>query len=311
MRRHAFSPRIISVLLLLPMAACKKPESADAYGNFEAEEVAVSSEIPGQLRELRAEEGTRLEIGAVVARIDTVTLALDRDQLVAQRAGLIARQDETVGQIRALEVQHEIARRTRARIERLFAGEAATATQRDQVERDERVLAVQISASRAALERSKADVGALEARINSMVDRLRRTTVTNPVRGTVLVSYARVGEIVGAGQPLYRIANLDTLTLRVYVTGSQLSAFRLGSRVTVHVSGTADSLRASSGVVTWVSARAEFTPTPVQTREDRGDLVYAVKIRVPNTEGMLKVGMPADVSLSGGAAASAPGRTAP
>ena len=242
-----------------------------------------------------------------MARVDTVPLALERDQVAAQRAGLEARRRETTDQLQVLQVQREIAARTRQRTERLFAQQAATAMQRDQAERDERTLGAQMTGARAGIDRSRADITALDARLAAMQDRIARATVRSPVTGTVLVTYAKQGEMVGPGQPLFRIASLDTLTLRAYVTGAQLTAFALGTTVTVKVSGV-DSLAAFPGVVSWVSSRAEFTPTPVQTREDRGDLVYAVKVRVANPGGRLKIGMPADVTLPAAHVAAAPSR---
>lgn len=296
--------RAALLLLGFGVSACAKAAAADAYGNFEAEEVVVSAEASGQLVRFEPVEGQTLVAGTVVAMVDTVPLSLERAQLVAQRAGLMARRNETKAQSQGLQVQREIAARTRERIERLFANQAATATQRDQVERDERLLASQVTGARDATQRANADIAALDARAASLDDRLRRARVSNPVTGTVLATYARAGEMIAPGQPLYRIANLDTLILRMYVTGAQLGALRIGATLSVHVDGAADSLRTSPGTVSWVSSKAEFTPTPVQTREDRGDLVYAVKVRVANPDGALKVGMPGDVTLSTAAVAT-------
>jgi HlyD family secretion protein len=142
------------------------------------------------------------------------------------------------------------------------------------------------------------DVASSEARVAQIRDRIVKSTVTNPQAGTVLTTYARAGEVVQPGQPLYKIADLDTLDLRAYVTGGQLPAVRLGQRVEVRVDRGSGKLRTIAGVVTWVSPTAEFTPTPVQTRDERADLVYAVKIRVPNADGSLKIGMPADVTFA-------------
>lgn len=292
-----FSSTRVTVLALLALAACQKQPLADAYGNFEAEEVVVSAETNGQLQLFAPVEGTVLAAGESVAQIDTVPLFLEREQSIAQRASLVAHRSEMQEQLKALMVQRDIAQRTRDRIDRLFANQAATATQRDQTERDQRVLAVQVDGARDGLTRADADIAGVDARLASVQDRIRRAAVRNPVSGTVLMTYTRAGEIVAPGQPLYRIANLDTLTLRLYVTGSQLTSFRLGAPVQVHVDGAGDALRTLSGTVGWVSSKAEFTPTPVQTRDDRGELVYAVKVRVANHDGALKVGMPGDVTL--------------
>lgn len=294
---------LVTLTALLALCACRQPAAADAYGNFEAEEVVVAVEASGPLQSFMPTEGAVLAAGDIVAQIDTVPLSLERQQTVAQRASLVAHRGEMQGQLKALAVQREIAQRTRERIDRLFASQAATATQRDQAERDQRVLAVQVGGARAGLVRSDADIGAVDARLASLRDRSRRTAVRNPVAGTVMATYTHAGEIVAQGQPLYRIANLDTLTLRLYVTGAQLTAFRLGAPVQVHVGDAADTTRSLTGTVTWVSSKAEFTPTPVQTREDRGDLVYAVKVRVANRDGALKVGMPGDATLAGAVAA--------
>ncbi len=298
--------RAAAAVSLLALANCQKPTTAAAYGNFEAEEVVVSAESSGQLVRFAVSEGMSLPADSVIAMVDTVALSLERAQLTAQRTGLIARRSEVQSQLRGLEVQQEIARRTRDRIDRLFANQAATATQRDQVERDDRLLGTQLHGAGDGLRRAAADIAALDARDASLMDRLSRARVRNPVAGTVLATYARAGEMIAPGQPLYRIANLDTLTLRLYVTGGQLLSFRLGTPVQVHVDGPADALRTYQGQISWVASKAEFTPTPVQTRDDRADLVYAVKVRVANRDGGLKIGMPGDVTLGGLALAAQP-----
>ena len=282
---------------LLALSACRRSTTADAYGNFEAEETVVSAEVSGQLLRFTPEEGTPLAADSLIALVDTLALSLERAQFVAQRTGLVARQSEAREQLRGLEVQKEIARRTRERIDRLFASQAATSTQRDQVERDDRLLASQATGARDGILRANADIAALDARMASLQDRIHRARVRNPIAGTVLATYARTGEIIATGQPLYRIANLDTLTFRLYVTGVQLATLKLGTPLPVHVDGAAESLRTYSGTVRWIAANAEFTPTPVQTRDDRGGLVYAVKVRVANRDGALKIGMPGDVTL--------------
>jgi HlyD family secretion protein len=277
--------------------ACAKDTTPDAFGNLEAEEVIVSAQSSGQLERFDVREGDSLRVGDTVAVIDTVQMALERAQLLAQHDASLLQQEEVTRQSAATAVQRDIAQRTLDRTLRLLNGGAATAAQRDVAERDARVLAEQWNASRVTLKRIAAERAVLDARAAALDDRLRRARVRSPVAGTVLVTYVRAGEIVQPGQQLYRIASLDTLTLRAYVTGAQLASVRLGAPVTVHVDGESG-LTARTGHVSWVSSRAEFTPTPVQTRDDRADLVYAVKVRVPNTDGRLKIGMPADVSLN-------------
>lgn len=294
-----------SFVLLLALVGCNGSADADAYGNFEADEVVVSAETQGRILRLDAIEGQTLDAGASVGLVDTTQLALEQTQLTAQRGAIALQQREVAQQRAALDVQLEIAQRAKERTDRLFASGAATSTQRDQVERDVRVLTAQAAASRASEGRVAAEAAALEAGLAAVRDRLSRASLTNPLRGTVLAQYARAGEMIAPGQPLYRIANLDTLTLRAYVDGTQLASVALGAAVEVHVDG-AEGLTALRGIVGWVSPRAEFTPTPVQTRNERAELVYAVKIRVPNPDGALKVGMPGDVTFGTIAAAEIP-----
>ena len=281
------------------IAACHRAAKPDAYGNFEATEVVVSAQTTGQLQKFTPVEGARLDKGAIVAVIDTTQLSLQRTQSVAQRAAATARGTEVAAQLRALETQRDVAQRAYERTQRLYAEQAATSQQLDQAERDYRTLVAQVSAAHAQQESASMEAASSSARVAQLRDQLTKSAVANPQAGTVLTTYARAGEIVQPGQPLYKIADLDTLVLRAYLSGSQLSSVKVGQQVQVHVDRGSGKLAAMSGVVTWISPTAEFTPTPVQTRDERADLVYAVKVRVPNANGMLKIGMPGDVSLSG------------
>ena len=288
--------RCIAVSVAILGAACAGDPEPDAYGNFEATEVVVSAQTTGQILSFTPEEGMQLERGAVVALIDTAQLALKREQLSAQRSATGARVIEVGEQLRVLEVQREVAQRQFERIRRLHAERAATASQLDQAEREFRSLGAQIAAMRAQRRSVGLDAATADARIAQVLDRIAKSSVANPEAGTVLATYVRAGEVVQAGRPLYRVAALDTLVLRAYVTAAQLTAVRLGQAVEVRVDG-GGGLQMRPGRVSWISASAEFTPTPIQTRDDRGDLVYAVKILVPNPDGALKIGMPGDVTL--------------
>ena len=285
-------------------AGCGGEPEPDAYGSFEATEVVVSAQTNGQLLAFTPLEGMRLDSGAVTALVDTASLALEARQLAAQRAATGARGDEVSRQLQVLAVQRDVAERAYERTRRLHAQQAATASQLDQAERDYRSLGAQIEALRAQRRSAGLDAETADARVAQVRDRIDRSRVTNPRRGTVLATYARAGEVVQAGQPLYRIADLDTMVLRIYVTGSQLASVRLGQQVDVHTDrGTA--LVTTPGTVSWIASTAEFTPTPIQTRDERADLVYAVKVLVANADGSLRIGMPADVTLGAVAAVQA------
>ena len=292
------------LLLLLTALACGGDGEPDAYGNFESTEVVVSAETAGQIESFIPVEGMTLTRGTVVAVIDTTQLALEQRQVQAQKAATSSRTAETAAQIRVLEVQRDVARRAYDRTKRLHAEQAATTQQLDQAERDYKTLLAQIAAVRAQQQSVTMDVASASARVELIRDRIAKSTVTNPHRGTVLATYARAGEVIQPGQPLYRVANLDTLVLRAYVSGSQLASLRLGQEVEVKVDAAEGGLRALPGTVTWISGSAEFTPTPVQTRDDRTDLVYAVKVSVANRDGTLKIGMPADITLVSPASAA-------
>jgi HlyD family secretion protein len=283
-------------LLLVVAVACGGDNEPDAFGNFEATEVVVSPQASGQLLWFTAAEGVPLTAGAIVGVVDTTQLALERLQVIALREAVAARAAEVRQQIDVLIVQRQIAARTYERTRRLFAEQAATAQQLDQAERDYRVLGAQIEAARAQEQSVAKDVASSDARVAQIRDRIAKSRITNPQSGTVLTTYAKAGEVVQSGQPLYKIAQLDTLTLRAYVTEGQLTSVRLGSRVQVRVDRGGELLTVP-GIVSWVSSKAEFTPTPVQTRDERADLVYAIKVQVPNRSGVLKIGMPADVEL--------------
>jgi HlyD family secretion protein len=285
--------------MLLAAAACTAKEEPAAYGNFEANEVVVSSQATGQLESFTVTEGTDLRAGAIIAIVDTTQLALERAQVVAQRQATEARAAAAGGQVGVYASQLDVAKRSFERQQRLFAQKATTAQQFDQAERDLRTVQAQVRAASAQQASVQREVASSTAHIEQIRDRISKSKVSNPVSGTVLATFVRAGEVVQPGQPLYRIARLDTLTLRAYVTEPQLSLFKLGQHVQVHVDrdGTLSEI---TGTVTWVSSKAEFTPTPVQTRDERADLVYAVKVSVPNPKGALKIGMPADLRLASG-----------
>jgi HlyD family secretion protein len=287
--------RPCSFIALFVIVACHDANQPDAYGNFETSEVVVSAETSGQLLVFKADEGQQLAAGQLVGVIDTIQLALQQRQLAAQRSAAASRVTEVGQQLDALRVQQEIAHRTYQRVERLFAEQAATAQQRDQAERDYKVLTEQVQGAQAQQRSAGEDVKATDARIAQIMQQLAKSRLTSPVGGTVLARYADRGEFVQPGQPLYRIANLDSMILRAYVTETQLARVRIGAPARVSIDSGNNARRTLNGTVSWVSPQAEFTPTPIQTRDERKDLVYAVKVRVPNPGGIVKIGMPADV----------------
>ena len=333
--RYAFCALIVTT------AACHRQPAPDAYGNVEATEVMVSSEVGGQLTAFPVEEGQVLAAGEKAGTVDPTPLTLQRRQavaqrdtaasraaevarqvegVIAQRAAAAAQRDAAVAQRSALQAQLEIAQRNHERTQRLFAQQAATAQQLDQAERDHRVLQdqlaaqdqqiaaqgrqvaagdAQIAAAQQQQRTARTQVAAADAQLAQLDDRIRRTAVTNPSAGTVLVTYVKSGEIVQPGQPLYTIADVGVVDVRAYVSEPQLPSVKIGGMARVTVDAGDGRRQTLNGTVSWISTQAEFTPTPIQTRDERADLVYAVKIRVPNPDGLLKIGMPVDVEFGG------------
>lgn len=276
------------------LTACSGGEP-DAYGNFEAREVVVSAEAGGQLVSFPVTEGNRLAAGAVIGQIDTVVLALQREELIAQSEATRSRATEAAAQIDVLQAQLATASAELRRTRRLYEAEAATAQQLNLAEGEVRVLQQRIKSARAHRNVAQRELSGGEARTRQIEQQIVKSRVVSPISGVVLTTYAEAGEFVQPGQPLYKIARLDTLTLRAYVTGAQLSEIQIGKTVRVQIDADGDRLRVLPGRVTWIASEAEFTPTPIQTREDRTDQVYAVKIHVPNPDGMIKIGMPGEV----------------
>jgi membrane fusion protein YbhG len=281
-------------LLALLLAGCAADEpTSDAYGNFESVQTTVSAEIGGRLTFFSVVEGQQLSMGQVVAQVDTVQLVLQRARLEASQRAVKARFPGIAAQERVLGTQRAVAQRELERLQRLVADGAATEKQVDDLTGQIEVLDQQMASVRTANAPVLAELDVLSSQILQIEDQVARAQVRNPVSGVVLNTFVEESEITGPGRPLYAIAPLDTLELRAYVSGAQLSEVRLGSRVRVLVDEPVG--RSREGRVSWVSSQTEFTPKLIQTREERVSLVYAFKVRVPNLDGALKIGMPAEV----------------
>lgn len=294
---------VVPLLLLLLTTACQEPvETADAYGNFEAREIIVSAEAAGKILRFDVEEGQDLGAAQVVGIIDTIALHLRREQLRASIQAVRQKTQDPQPQIDVLQEQRHNLLRERDRLDALLRDQAATPKQLDDINGQIKVVDEQIAAAAAQARTANrgilAEVAPLEAQIRLLDDQIRRSYVANPIDGTVLVKLAEPGEMINAGMPLYKIADLRDMTLRAYVTGAQLPHLRLGQTVTVLIDEDETRNKAYTGAISWIADQAEFTPKIVQTKEERVNLVYAIKITVPNEEGRLKIGMPGEVRLS-------------
>lgn len=285
-----------SLPLALLLGACASDDTA-AWGTFEAEEVTVAAQASGPVLHVSVREGDRVGAGDELAEVDTGPLALQRDELEARRATVTSRLGEVAAQREALQAQLDLARREEGRMQRLAAAAAATPQQVERAEREVAVLVAQLAgteATRATIGREVAAIGTQVAQID---DRIVRSVVRAPHGGTVLVRLTEPGEVVAPGRPVLVMAALDTLTFRAWVSGAQLPMLRLGATVMVRTDGGEGRLLDHTGTITWIADQAEFTPTPIQTRDERITQVYAVRIAVANPDGMLKVGMPGELVL--------------
>jgi len=288
---------ILLLALAVAAAGCAK-DKPDAYGTFEATEVTLGAETSGRVLAVQADEGTKVAAHALLAVVDTSALVLQRDELRARRASVQGKGAEVDAQLSVIEAQRAVAQRTFDRTARLVAAAAATAQQSDAATRDLRTLEAQAGAARATRVTVGRDLAGVDAQLATLDDRLRRSRVLAPSAGTILARYVEPGELVQPGSPIVKIAALDSLVLRAYVAEAQLSRVKLGAAVQVQVDAGNGAMRTLPGRVTWVSANAEFTPTPIQTREERVTQVYAVKVQVANADGALKIGMPGELVLA-------------
>jgi len=281
-------------LLLLTVAACNNQVgSADAYGNFEAIEVMVSAESNGKILSFLPLEGATLQKGQVTVILDSTQLYLQKMQLESGFASLGSRINTLEAQVRASRIQLENLEREKRRTDRLVEGGAATARQQDDINGQVALLEAQLEATESQKASLYAERRTLEVQISQVEDQIAKCTVRSPIDGVILSKYKEQGEIAAAGQPLYKMADMGELILRAYVSGDQLSSVRVGGMVTVRFDQQQE-MGETTGEVSWVSPSAEFTPKIIQTREERVNLVYAIKVRVQN-DGSLKIGMPGEL----------------
>ena len=285
---------------ILWVACGRGNEDFDASGIFESTEVVVSAEANGRIVALDVEEGDELEAGQQVGSVDSVQLYLKKVQLEASAQGIGSKRADIAKQVAATREQVAKAERERTRCRNLLARDAGTQKQLDDAEAQLAVLKKQLEAQLSTLERTNQGVSdeqrAAEAQIMQLEDQLRKCRVVSPADGTVLAKYAEAGEVTAAGKPLFKLADLRHVFLRAYVSGSQLSEVKVGQSVKVYADEGEDGRREYAGRVTWISGQAEFTPKTIQTRDERANLVYAVKIAVEN-DGLLKLGMYGEVKF--------------
>ena len=284
---------IISLPFLL-MACQTNNDTADAYGNFEAEAVIVSAETQGKILELNVDKGDKIKAGYSAALIDTVQLHLQLLQLDAQQTAVAAKRQSIQSQIAVFQEQKTNLKINEERIQKMLKDGAATQKQLDDIQGQISVINKQIANTKTQFTLINKEHEVLETQKASVSDKLNRCNIKSPVSGTILETYAEQGELTTAGKALFKIADISELELKVYVSGAQLPHVKLGQQLDVLVDKNSKENQHFSGTITWISSEAEFTPKIIQTKEERVKLVYAVKVTVKN-DGTLKIGMPGEV----------------
>jgi HlyD family secretion protein len=285
----------IIALALLAFGACKNGEKkSDAYGNFEAVETIVSSEVAGKLLKMEVKQGDQLEVGLQIALIDTTELVLRKLQTEAQLSASETKKQNVTAQINVLKEQKKNAQTTQQRISKMFADKAATQQQMDDINGQLNVIDKQISATNTQFQLIGSEMEVVKRQLDLLNEQLAKCRIASPAKGTVLETYLETGELATPGKPVLKMADLSNLELKVYVSGAQLSAVKMGSTVKVLIDAGAKDMTELSGKISWISSESEFTPKIIQTKEERVKLMYAVKIVVQN-EGSLKIGMPGEV----------------
>ncbi|MBL4568386.1 MAG: HlyD family efflux transporter periplasmic adaptor subunit [Flavobacteriaceae bacterium] len=287
---------LIIAVITSSLFSCKNGnDRADGYGNFEATEITISAENNGKLLVFTAKEGQTLEKGTFIGLIDTIPLSLKREQLVNSKTVISSKSRGVLSQINVLNAQLKTAKNNKTRAENLLKDNAGTQKQLDDVIGQIDVIRQQIRSVETQNSPVVNELKSIDIQIKQIEDQIQKSKIINPVKGTVLVQYAEENEITSFGKPLYKIADLSTMQLRVYVSETQLSEIIIGQEVSIKID-TQNNMKSFKGTVTWIASEAEFTPKIIQTKEERVALVYAVKIDVVN-DGSLKIGMPAEMWL--------------
>ncbi len=286
--------KAILILILIGQISCSKSnEKADGYGNFEATEITLSAEANGKIDYLNLEEGDVLEPETQVGLIDTLQLYYNKQQLMASKNTVFSKSKNVLSQNSVLQEQLKTTLIEQKRIANMFSENAATKRQVDEINGKVNVLREQIKSVGTQNSPIINEVQSIDIQIEKINDQIQKSKIINPIKGTVLAKYSEPNEVTTFGKPIYKIADTSEMILRVYVSETQLPNIKLGQKVSVKIDAGTD-MKTYPGTISWIATSAEFTPKIIQTKEERVNLVYAVKVKVKN-DGSLKIGMPAEM----------------
>ena len=291
------------LILILPLlfAGCSDgSDDFDACGQIEAVDVVVSAESNGKIISLDMPEGAVLAKGECVGVIDSVQIYLQKMELISRKQNAASRIVDIKKQLAPQKSRLENLMVDKERYVNLLAKDAGTQKQVDDIEFQIAVSKGEIDAQTQTYQNNnsgvESELAMYDVQIAQKEDMLRKCRIVSPVAGTVLTRYVEEGETVTSGKPIFRIADMNDVYVRAYFSTSQLADLKIGSKVKVYPDDGSNKLKEYEGTVTWISEQAEFTPKNIQTRDDRADLVYAVKISIAN-DGYLKLGMYAYVLI--------------
>lgn len=287
---------LIIITFSVSIWSCNNNHKSDAYGNFEAKEMIISSEANGKLISLNLEEGEEIEKGKLIGIVDTTSLHLQKQQLIAMKNAIKSKVGNIFSQIEVQKQQKKTTLIEKDRLEKLLKDGAATQKQLDDINGHLNLIDKQINSIKTQNSSIINEIESIEWQIESINYAIEKCYIENPIEGTVLEKYIEPFELVNAGKSLYKLANLSQLELRAYITGAQLPHIKLGQKVEVLIDKDESENQILEGVVSWVSNEAEFTPKVIQTKEERVDQVYAIKVLVKN-DGRLKIGMPGEINF--------------
>ncbi len=284
-------------MFLLSLGACKTSDSeSDAFGNFEATEVLISSEANGKVIQLLVDEGQELNNGEVLAIVDTSQLSIKKSQLKASFAVAQSRIIQIEAQKEVLRAQKGVLMKDVSRVYNMFRDKAATSKQVDDLQGQVHVMDKQLEGFDSQVGSVYAELNVINTQLIEVNDQINRCTITMPSNGTILQKYIEQGEMASIGKPVVKVADLNKMYLRAFISGSQLPNVKIGQEVEVRFDMNEDHNQSIKGSVSWISSNAEFTPKIIQTKEERVDLVYAIKVIIQN-DGCVKIGMPGEVKF--------------
>jgi len=291
--------KLIYLVLLLSILSCKeKANNYDASGSFEATETIIAAEATGKILQLNIDEGQQLDSGQLIGFIDSAQLQLTRLQLMQSKKAILSSRPESKTQVEALRTELANAVLDRNRTAKLVEGGVASQKQLDDADAKIATLQSKIVAQESSLQTTTSSIteqgNTVNAQMNEITDQLKKCVIVNPVKGTVLSKYAEQYEMAVLGKPLYKIADISTIILRAYITGDQLQQVKIGQRIKVFTDDGKGGYKEREGVITWINEKSEFTPKTIQTKNERANLVYAMKVNVKN-DGYLKIGMYGEV----------------